>query len=103
MSNTVVVGSPSSYVHRSSGKASNRWDKNNKYHLKPGNDRRQEDLTAFDLEVLRLRLQPAQWIDSAELREWVRRWCSSKYVPELLLATWGFESLAEGFKVGWGS
>ena len=98
-----VAGSPPSHVHRPKGRAASVWNANNKYHLKYGSERCADDLTVFDLEVLRLKLQPAQYQTSVQLREWVRRWCASKYVPETLLASWGFESLAEGFKVGWGS
>ena len=98
-----VAGSPPSHLHRPKGRAVSKWDASNKYHLKYGDDRKQHDLTAFEVEVLRLKLQPSQYQTSVQLREWVRKWCASKYVPETLLADWGFESLAEGFKVGWGS
>jgi hypothetical protein len=50
-----------------------------------------------------LKLLPAQYQTSMQLREWVCKWCKSKYVPENLLEAWGMESLAEGFKVGRGS
>ena len=89
-------------MRRSRGK-SKEWDPNNIYHLKFNSERQAGDLTAFEVEVARLKLQPAQYQTSVQLREWVRKWCSSKYVPESLLEAWGMESLAEGFKVGWGS
>ena len=100
---TTVAGSPPSFMHRPKGRAVSRWDVNNRFQLVAGKVASPEHKTAFEVEVARLKLQPAQYQTSVQLREWVRRWCSSKYVPESLLEAWGMESLAEGFKVGWGS
>ena len=79
------------------------WDPNNVYHLKFNPERQAGDPTAFEIEAKRLKLLPAQYQTSVQLREWVRKWCRSRYVPESLLEAWGMERLAEGFKVSWGS
>ena len=79
-------------MHKTSG-SKREWDSNNVYHLKVNPERQASDLTAFEVEVLRLKLQPAQYQTSVQLREWVRKWCMSKYVPESLIEAWGMESL----------
>ena len=89
-------------MHKTSG-SKREWDPNNIYHLKVNPERQASDLTAFEIEAARLKLSPDQYRTSVQLREWVRKWCSSKYVPESLIEAWGMERLAEGFKVGWGS
>jgi hypothetical protein len=81
----------------------NKRDPNSSYNLKFNPERQAGDPTAFEIEAKRLKLLPAQYQTSVQLREWARKWCSSKYVPEKLLEAWGMERLAEGFKVGWGS
>ncbi len=99
---TTIVGNRPSHLHRPKGRAVSKWDAGNKYHLKAGTSTRMQDgLTAFEVEVLRLKLQPAQYQTSVQLREWARKWCSSRYVPESLLEVWGFKARAEaGFKIG---
>lgn len=46
---------------------------------------------SFDQVVENLGLSPAQFENSAELKEWVRANREHKYVPIDLLVTWGFE------------
>jgi hypothetical protein len=88
---------------RKSRGSGREWDPNNIYHLKFNPERTAQDKTAFEIEAERLKLLPVQYQTSVQLREWVCKWCKSKYVPENLLEAWGMESLAEGFKVGRGS
>ncbi len=47
--------------------------------------------TSFEEAVKKLKLLPAQYVDSTRLREWARRNKNSKYIPEPLLEAWGFE------------
>ncbi len=47
--------------------------------------------TSFERTVDELALSPDQYVDSDCLREWARSNKDSKYVPEKLLAAWGFE------------
>ena len=57
--------------------------------------------TFFEGVVHRLRLSPAQYVSSSELKEWVRRHKDERYVPPDLLDLWGFEvslDFLEGFK-----
>jgi len=51
--------------------------------------------SSFDQVVQSLRLTPEQYAESLELRAWVRRNKSTKYVPPDLLATFGFKAGAE--------
>ena len=44
--------------------------------------------TEFDEIVKRLKLQPAQYLESAELRDWARKYRQSRFVPESLLKAW---------------
>jgi hypothetical protein len=88
---------------RKSRGSGREWDSNNVYHLKFNPERQAGDPTAFEIEAKRLKLLPAQYQTSVQLREWVRKWCRSRYVPESLLEAWGMERLAEGFKVSWDS
>ncbi len=46
--------------------------------------------TAFEQIVTELALQPENYLSSAPLREWAQQNRHSKYVPEALLAQWGF-------------
>ena len=88
---------------RKSRGSGREWDPNNIYHLKFNPERTAQDKTAFEIEAERLKLLPVQYQTSVQLREWVRKWCRSRYVPESLLEAWGMERLAEEFKVSWGS
>jgi len=44
--------------------------------------------TEFDLEVKRLGLTPAQYVDSAQLRRWCEHNRNRVYIPEWLLKEW---------------
>jgi hypothetical protein len=58
-------------------------------------------ISTFEHVVHRLRLSPAQYFSSSELKEWVRRHKDERYMPPDLLDLWGFEvslDLLEGFK-----
>ena len=46
---------------------------------------------SFDQIVENMGLSPAQYQNSAELKEWVRSNRGQKYVPSDLLTAWGFE------------
>ena len=46
--------------------------------------------TSFERAVDELQLTPDQYVHSTRLREWARFNKNSKYVPETLLAAWGF-------------
>ena len=46
--------------------------------------------TSFERAVEELQLTPDQYVHSTRLREWARFNKNSKYVPETLLAAWGF-------------
>jgi len=46
--------------------------------------------SSFEHLVASLGLSPAEYVNSAELKEWVRRNKDHKYVPPELLAAWGF-------------
>jgi hypothetical protein len=46
--------------------------------------------TLFERAVEELKLTPDQYVHSAQLREWARLNKNSKFVPETLLAAWGF-------------
>jgi hypothetical protein len=47
--------------------------------------------TSFEQAVKEFGLAPEQYLASASLREWARLNKNSKYIPETLLAEWGFE------------
>jgi hypothetical protein len=47
--------------------------------------------TSFEQAVMEFGLAPEQYLASARLREWARLNKNSKYIPEKLLAEWGFE------------
>jgi hypothetical protein len=49
-----------------------------------------DDLTSFDHLVATLGLDPDEYENSTELKEWVRRNKEQKYVPTELLKCWGF-------------
>ena len=46
---------------------------------------------SFDQIVKNMGLSPAQYLNSAELKEWVRSNRGQEYVPSDLLTAWGFE------------
>ena len=46
--------------------------------------------SSFEHRVASLGLSPADYVNSAELKEWVRRHKDHRYVPPELLAAWGF-------------
>lgn len=45
-------------------------------------------VTEFERVVARLRLQPDQYIDSQQLREWAEKNKDVRYIPERLLKAW---------------
>ena len=47
-------------------------------------------VSAFELETKRLGLRPADFVDSASLKEWARKNKDQKFVPSDLLQAWGF-------------
>ena len=51
--------------------------------------------TSFEQTVKAMRLSPAQYKNSVELKEWVRKNKDHKYVPLELLELWGFEVKGE--------
>lgn len=48
-------------------------------------------LTEFEKTADEYELTPDQYLQSSELREWARRNPNSKFIPEALLKSWGFE------------
>jgi hypothetical protein len=48
-------------------------------------------VSSFAEVVTELKLQPDQYVHSQRLREWAFRNMNSKFIPESLLKTWGFE------------
>ncbi len=47
--------------------------------------------TSFEEVVRKLRLSPADYEGSIQLKEWVRKNKDQKYIPDALLKIWGFE------------
>ena len=47
--------------------------------------------TSFEEVVKKLRLSPAEYEGSVQLKEWARKNKDQKYVPHELLQVWGFE------------
>ena len=47
--------------------------------------------TSFEEVVRKLRLSPADYAGSIQLKEWVRKNKDQKYIPDDLLKLWGFE------------
>ena len=47
-------------------------------------------ITEFEKKVIELNLQPDEYVRSEELKAWVSRNRNTRYVPEPLLAAWGF-------------
>ena len=47
--------------------------------------------TSFEQVVRNLRLSPADYEGSLQLKEWVRKNKDQKYIPDDLLKIWGFE------------
>jgi hypothetical protein len=47
--------------------------------------------STFEYLVRRLHLSPSQYVNSQELKEWVRKNKNHKYVPSQLLAAWHFD------------
>jgi len=50
---------------------------------------------AFEIEVKRLNLKPAEYAGSEELKQWVRQNKDHKYVPLDLLSTWKLKVRAD--------
>jgi len=48
-------------------------------------------ITEFEKKVIELDLTPDQYVGSEELRKWAAKMRNIRYVPEPLLAAWGFE------------
>jgi hypothetical protein len=47
--------------------------------------------TSFEEVVRKLRLSPADYEASLQLKEWARKNKDQKYIPDDLLEIWGFE------------
>lgn len=70
--------------------------KSNNYFTNPCLMRSQmRNQSSFEQVVQSLHLTPERYAESIELKAWVRRNKSSKYVPADLLATFGFKAGAE--------
>jgi hypothetical protein len=52
-------------------------------------------LSAFESFVKSLRLSPEQYVNSSQLREWVRKNKDHKFVPQAVLEAFGFEASSE--------
>lgn len=50
---------------------------------------------SFDEVVRKLRLFPDQYINSVQLKHWVRKNKDQKYVPSDLLEAWDFDTASE--------
>jgi hypothetical protein len=50
---------------------------------------------SFEEMVRKLRLSPEQYIDSVQLKDWVRKNKDQKYVPSDLLKAWNFEAASD--------
>lgn len=48
-------------------------------------------ITGFEQATREFKLKPDQYLTSTRLREWASVNKNSKYIPENLLAAWGFE------------
>lgn len=48
-------------------------------------------ITEFEKQAHQLNLQPDQYVESQELRDWAYHNSHSKYVPESLLRVWGIK------------
>jgi hypothetical protein len=51
--------------------------------------------TSFEEIVKQLRLSPADYEGSVQLKEWARKNKDQKYIPDDLLRSWGFEVKAD--------
>jgi hypothetical protein len=51
--------------------------------------------SSFESFVASLGLTPDQYLNSKELKEWVRKNKDQKYVPQDLLKSWGFTASSE--------
>jgi hypothetical protein len=51
--------------------------------------------TSFETLVKDMKLTPAQYKTSVQLKEWVKKNKDHKYVPPDLLSVWGFEVKGE--------
>lgn len=49
-------------------------------------------VSSFDAKVRALELSPKQYLNSVQLKDWVRSNRKSKFVPPDLLQAWGFSS-----------
>lgn len=54
-------------------------------------------VTEFEKMTNEYKLTPDQYLQSSQLREWARRNKNSKFIPEALLKSWGFEIEAPDF------
>jgi hypothetical protein len=50
---------------------------------------------SFEEIVRRLRLLPEQYVNSVQLKDWVRKNKDQKYVPSDLLKAWDFETVSD--------
>ena len=50
---------------------------------------------SFEEIVRKLRLVPEQYVDSVQLKDWVRKNKDHKYVPSDLLKAWNFEAAGD--------
>jgi hypothetical protein len=51
--------------------------------------------SSFEKIVRKLHLSPEQYIDSVQLKDWVRKNKDQRYVPSDLLKAWGFEAAGD--------
>ena len=50
---------------------------------------------SFEEIVRKLRLAPEQYVNSVQLKDWVRKNKDQKYVPSDLLKAWDFETVSD--------
>ena len=50
---------------------------------------------SFEEVVRKLRLSPEHYVDSVQLKDWVRKNKDQKYVPLDLLKAWDFEAVSD--------
>ena len=50
---------------------------------------------SFEEIVRKLRLLPEQYVNSVQLKDWVRKNKDQKYVPSDLLKAWDFETVSD--------
>ena len=54
---------------------------------------------SFEEIVRKLRLSPEQYVNSVQLKDWVRKNKDQKYVPSELLKAWDFDAPSEVCKI----